>query len=804
MIVFSCPGCHKPLTVKEDHAGKMVKCPSCGKVATAPNQAVVSPAVLAPNRAAPPIPAAGPPLPGAGLRVSLTDQPTAPLPQLSDATSPPGDRTAESDPSLTEFLAPRQADDELGRLGGFRILKVLGHGGMGVVFEGEDPKLDRKVAIKAMLPHLVGNRSSQQRFLREAKAAAALEHDHIVPILQVGEDRGAPFLVMPFLKGEPLDVRLHREKTLPIAEVLRIGRETAEGLAAAHERGLIHRDIKPANLWLEAPHGRVKILDFGLARASSKDAGLTQEGVIIGTPAFMAPEQGRGEKLDGRCDLWSLGVVLYRLCTGLFPFQGADTVATLVAVALNTPAAPATINREVPAGLSDLVMKLLEKDPAKRIASAQHLVAALLALERQLARREATETAPAPVAVAVPVASPAAVDSNPFADLEQPRQGIVDPRAGAPRRAKQNLEARSDEPQLRVLAPGLPPLPPQESENTVAQAQGSPSAKGGRKRRLFAVGIIAAILVATIVVALSRRGGKRSDVGEPHAGDGKDNKSAKAMETPKQQPGDANSVGMKVVRIPAGRFLMGSPNGEKDRSDDEEQHEVEISKPFWLGIHEVTQKQFQSVMGYNPSYFSRNGAGKRGARYPSSSPPAGGKNAAPEDTSDFPVENVSWEEAKEFCEKLTQKEGGGRTYRLPTEAEWEYACRGGAPSYQVFHFGDSLSSRQANFDGGAPYGGATKGPYLKRTCKVGSYEPNRFGLFDMHGNVREWCSDWYARDYYGRSRRTDPPGAPGGDFRVVRGGSWYNVGGCCRSAYRINDGPTSRGNHLGFRVALVP
>src|SRR5262249_1058709 len=163
---------------------------------------------------------------------------------------------------------------------------------------------------------------------------------------------------MPFLKGEPLDARLRHEETLPIAEVLRVGREIARGLGAAHAAGLVHRDIKPANIWLEAPEDRVKILDFALARAPAHESGLTQEGAIVGTPPYMAPEEGRGATIDARCDLWSLGVVLYRMCTGQLPFKGADTVSTLIAVATTEPAPPMKLNPEVPAGLSDLVMKL--------------------------------------------------------------------------------------------------------------------------------------------------------------------------------------------------------------------------------------------------------------------------------------------------------------------------------------------------------------------------------------------------------------------------------------------------------------
>jgi serine/threonine protein kinase len=177
---------------------------------------------------------------------------------------------------MYQFLGPPEAPDELGRLGPYRVLSVLGAGGMGVVFRAEDPQLNRPVALKAMLPTAAGAESGRQRFLREARAAAAIKHDHVVSVYQVGEDRGVPFLAMEFLEGEPLDKRLRREGKLPLAEVLRFGREIALGLAAAHKRGLIHRDSKPANLWLEAETGRIKVLDFGLARAARETSPLTR------------------------------------------------------------------------------------------------------------------------------------------------------------------------------------------------------------------------------------------------------------------------------------------------------------------------------------------------------------------------------------------------------------------------------------------------------------------------------------------------------------------------------------------------
>ncbi len=284
------------------------------------------------------------------------------------------------------FLAPPQQPDEIGRLGSYRVLKVLGCGGMGVVFQAEDPGLQRLIALKAMLPAMAASVSARKRFLREARAAAALKHDNVVTIHQVGEDRGVPFLAMEFLRGESLDQRLERDSVLPSAEVLRIGRQLAEGLAAAHEQGLIHRDIKPGNVWLEAPRGRVKILDFGLARSAEQEAGLTQQGTIIGTPAYMAPEQARGEGVDARSDLFSLGVILYRLCCGKQPFQGNDTISTLMAVATEQPPPPVQANPELPAELSDLVMQLLQKDPDRRPRSAAAVVEVLQGLEKRLRR----------------------------------------------------------------------------------------------------------------------------------------------------------------------------------------------------------------------------------------------------------------------------------------------------------------------------------------------------------------------------------------------------------------------------------
>jgi uncharacterized protein (TIGR02996 family) len=253
-----------------------------------------------------------------------------------------------------------------------------------------------------------------------------------------------------------------------------------------------------------------------------------------------------------------------------------------------------------------------------------------------------------------------------------------------------------------------------------------------------------------------------------------------------------NSIGMRLALIPPGRFRMGSPSGENERESDEEAHEVELTRPFYLGVFAVTQGQWLGVMGTNPSYFCATGGGR--------------EEVKELDTSDFPVEQVSWEDAQAFLEELAalpdEKEKGWH-YRLPSEAEWEYGCRGGASSSTPFCFGNSLSSTQANFNGEYPYGTAEEGPFLGRACPAGSYRPNAWGLFDLHGNVWEWCEDWYANGYYGNSPAQDPLGPPDGSLRVIRGGSWLNYGRYWRAAYRRGDSPSGRGSRLGFRVAAV-
>jgi uncharacterized protein (TIGR02996 family) len=257
-------------------------------------------------------------------------------------------------------------------------------------------------------------------------------------------------------------------------------------------------------------------------------------------------------------------------------------------------------------------------------------------------------------------------------------------------------------------------------------------------------------------------------------------------------PERVNSVGMRFVLIPAGAFWMGSPPAEEARFEDEgPEHLVRITWPFYLGVFPVTQEEYLAVTGESPSYFHPMGEGEY--------------RVGELDTRRFPVEMISWDMAEQFCRQLStmpEERKASRTYRLPTEAEWEYACRAGLSFAGPFHQGATLSSRQANFNGADPFGGAAEGPYLGRTCPVDAYPPNAFGLYDLHGNVSEWCADWFAAGYYDDSPEEDPPGPVTGDHRVLRGGSWTDAGRYCRAAFRYDRPPEEGRRDFGLRVVL--
>jgi len=313
-----------------------------------------------------------------------------------DRAAVPAANDREDEADDLHFLTPSTRPDSLGRLGHYEVLQVLGKGGFGIVFRAFDDTLQRVVAVKVMAPLLAATSPARRRFLREARSSAAVRHENVVQVYEVGE-QPLPYLVVEFIPGETLQQKLDRTGPLDVSEVLRIGRQIAEGLAAAHASDLIHRDIKPGNILLEGGSQKVKITDFGLARAAD-DASISQSGVVAGTPMFMAPEQALGGPIDQRADLFSLGSVLYQMVSGRPPFRAPSVLGVLKRVAEEPPRPIPEIIPETPAWLCGIIAKLHAKNPADRFQSAREVADLLADCEAKFKAKQAVKNV-LPVAV---------------------------------------------------------------------------------------------------------------------------------------------------------------------------------------------------------------------------------------------------------------------------------------------------------------------------------------------------------------------------------------------------------------------
>jgi serine/threonine protein kinase len=336
------------------------------------------------------------------LELAITvDKPDANVP-LAAGETPPSEtsgaspRPATADLPPLSFLSPSDKPDRLGMLGEYEILEVVGRGGMGIVFRALDPRLNRIVAVKVLAPELASQATAVQRFLREARAAATVNHPNVVNIYHVEDKHRPPFLVMEFIPGRSLQQKIDERGALSVKEILRIGMQAAAGIAAAHAQGLVHRDIKPANILLENGVERVKITDFGLARAVD-DVGMTKTGQVLGTPQYMSPEQaGNGETVDARTDQFSLGCVLYAMATGRPPFRGHSTMEVLLQVCERDPRPVRDINPDIPEWLEEIIEKLMAKDKEDRFTTVT-AVAGLL--EGHLAHLQQPQASPMPAPV---------------------------------------------------------------------------------------------------------------------------------------------------------------------------------------------------------------------------------------------------------------------------------------------------------------------------------------------------------------------------------------------------------------------
>ncbi|MBI1903483.1 MAG: SUMF1/EgtB/PvdO family nonheme iron enzyme [Planctomycetia bacterium] len=673
----------------------------------------------------------------------------------------------------------------------FRLRRLLGRGGMGEVYEAYQSSLDRHVALKILPDWLAGEPQALERFRREAAVAAQLDHPNILPIYSFGQAGTRYYYTMKLVRGLALSAIIHRclgpetserptvtapavhtdthveaQETQPgkptavfadstpesfdtddpgflgdiVAScrsdrfrfVARIGEQLAQALACAHRQGQIHRDIKPSNVMVDCA-GQVYLIDFGLTRAISPN--LTQG--RRGTPRYMSPEQIDLGPLDGRSDIYSLGVTLYELAA-LRPAFSGDESSTLAQQIRSGESRPLEeLLPEVPRRLARSIRRAMHPHPQRRFQTAEEMAAELAACLTEVSRGAADKAG-------VDVARSPARSKKFTAWLA----ALAIAAAFASAMAVWQL----------IDSPG-------DGGSTPGQLPGgqNPVAGGGAG------------------------GGQAKDGGAQPGGGAAAAASTGSGKVHPRLPTFENSLGMAFVQIPPGEFNMGASESENGSLPNERPvHHVHISRAFWIGRHEVTQLQYGSIMGQNPGHFSVGGEGR--------------DKVADQDTSTLPVENVTWDDAIQFCQRLSdvaKERQAGRRYRLLAEAEWEYACR--AETQTPFHFGDSLSSEQANFNGSQPYGDAPIGPARQTPSPVGSFPANAFGLHDMHGNVAEWCNDPY--EEYRSGAQTDPQGTASVQSRVMRGGAATFSGADCRSAWRAGSNRRQRSLFVGFRVA---
>jgi serine/threonine protein kinase/formylglycine-generating enzyme required for sulfatase activity len=744
---------------------------------------------------------------------SSTPAPAKSLAEAAQGLHSPRESTTRSN------LPPELADHP-----DYEVLRELRRGGMGVVYLAQHRLSHRVEVLKVMNKELLGQSESRERFLREIRSAAQFDHKNVVKMYNAQERGELMVLVMEYVPGEDLAQVVRTGGPLRVSDACSYVQQAASGLQHAFEKGIVHRDINPRNLILarEGSEHIVKILDFGLVKATHGEdmsKGLTNLGAMMGTPAYIAPEQSLdAATADIRADIYSLGCTLYHLLAGKPPFSGKSVFEIVQAHHIAEARPLNQVRWEVPKELAAVVRKMMAKDAAQRYQTPAEVVRALDLFVKGSPKPLSPPPAP-PNTGQRDAASPPMI---PGSKIEGPAiidKGSLRPSSRKPAPLK---GGQRDAGSLRVNPKGMI-----EGRAMIAKAKSTPWRKRSRKRlfvplsMLLLVGLLSfwaphmlrektpAEKPAPSAHSITNQrtekqekdltpGGKPAP--SPNSQTNQRTENQVKEPTPKPKPAKlpgsiANSIGMELVLVKPGTFLMGSSSDEQDRVTDEEQHEIEITQPFYAGIHEVTREQYECVMRKNPSCFSSTGSDK--------------DEVKGVDTRQFPVENVSWDEAMEFCLRLSElpeEKAKGHSYRLPTEAEWEYCCRGGhlfkSPS-PTFHFGNSLTSAQANFDGNNPYGGAAEEQSLHRPTKVGSYPPNSLGLYDLHGNVSEWCADWYDSKYYGRSPRQNPQGPEKEVFRVTRGGSWCNMGTNCRSACRNIDLPSSRSGKIGFRVVLV-
>jgi len=688
-----------------------------------------------------------------------------------------------------------QAETEnLPEIDGFTITARVGKGGMGVVYRAIQHSTQRAVALKAIRFWQFASAESHRRFLVEIKLAASLEHPNIARIYDSGQSGGMPWLAMELVEGVDLS-DWTQSSSLDVRAKLSLMASVCDAIGYAHRRGIIHRDLKPGNI-LVTSKGKPFVVDFGLARLLESDAHsesvLTAAGTLLGTPGFMSPEQARGDgpATDVRSDCYSLGSILFWMLTGQHTHDLTGSLLTVMKrVAEEEPRRPTFQDRSIDRNLEALVMKAVSLRPEQRYQTADDMAADLrrylngepitatkhinmLDHENVRRRRIVTGSILTLLAVAVIIiySRSFGVDGNKHEPL-----------------AVQDVDTETSDDHVT-----------QRSDET------SPSWHGWSTQT-------PAPAIAPFDATDARQ---HQEAWAKHLG------------TPVEY---TNTIGMKFRLIPPGEFLMGGTKDEIGKiiqgitrglyyevevgwaKSAGPAHRVALTKPIYLGVHEVTQQQYEDVVGKTSNHFSPAGAGK--------------DMVIGLDTTLHPITGVIWYDGIEFCNQLSIKENlpsayhlgidkvpakvtllDGTGYRLPTEAIWEFSCRAGNTTVDSIGGQNEQIIRESWIHTNSS----------SRTHAVGQLKPNGFGLYDMRGNVWEWCQDAWAAEYHSRFSDTiavDPPGPAfdeesfqsvyaQGQSRIIRGGCFMSPAGLCSASYKEAVMATNGNYHLGLRVSL--
>jgi serine/threonine protein kinase/formylglycine-generating enzyme required for sulfatase activity len=704
------------------------------------------------------------------------------------------------------------------KLGKYKIVEEVGRGGFAAVYKAVDTTLDRTIALKVLAPHLLWDPTFVQRFQREAKVAANLDHPNIVTIHEVGQIEGVYFIAMQFLEGRTLSQILEAEGPLPVSRVQAVIEQIGSALNYAHARGFVHRDIKPSNI-IVADDGRATLTDFGLVKAG-EGTQLTASGMVFGTPEYMSPEQAEGKALDARSDVYSLGVVLFEMLAGRAPFV-ADTTPAVMYKHVHEPPPLDELPSDLPQGVVAVVKKALAKKREARYQSAGEMARALAAAVERKPEPKPERKEP-PTALPVPKAVPKkglilgvgallagglvllctvgtillAIKScqatptpttAPMARVTTPAPTVTPTATPIP---------PTDTPVPPTSTPMSPtdtPLPPTPVPPTdtptpklvaVVQAEAM-NVRGGPGTEYDVLG---QVKQGDKLEILARTEG--SDWLQVRLSDGKKGwVSAELLEVDGGvaaipvaaviPPTPTPSTPMPMVHVPAGEFIMGG----KGDSDEQPIHTVYLDA-FYIDETEVTNAQFTQFLNEQGNQEEGGGTWLGIEMKSCLVTESGGQYQPKSGYGDHPVIEVSWYGARAYCQWAGK--------RLPTEAEWEKAARG--TDGRTYPWGEGMDCDHAQYRG---CGG--------KTVPVGSKPKgvSPYGALDMAGNVSEWVADWYDSDYYASSPESNPEGPASGVYQVRRGGSWFSWQADLRAAARLKPAfpPYYTWDDVGFRCA---